>query len=51
MQSELAGTAFVGELGRRVHVAANAVWERIKQYRKGCVSKLPTGHALLASIP
>jgi hypothetical protein len=29
----------------------SAVWERVKQYRKACIAKLPTGHALLNNIP
>ena len=29
----------------------SALWERVKQYRKGCVAKLPTGHALLTNVP
>ena len=43
--------ATLTEHRQSVHSAANKVWERIKQYRKGCVSKLPTSHALLTSIP
>ena len=42
--------ATLTEHRQSVHVAANKVWERIKQYRKGCVAKLPTGHTLLSSV-
>jgi uncharacterized protein YnzC (UPF0291/DUF896 family) len=44
-------TTTLTEHRQSVRAAANVVWERIKQYRKGCVAKLSTGHALLVSIP
>lgn len=44
-------SATLTEYQQSVHLAANKVWERIKQYRKGCVAKLPTGQRPAGKYP